>query len=245
MFLTVVISQIVFVMALMQPCAASIAISAVHLDFNSTKSVLFGNLVFGNFQKTFLYRAAHVNCVKQLKERQKILGRLPRDRLHSVPTRVSYFLTLRVVFQKNSIKVHSKMLPSGSIKFEDISRRYRPVYGNPQPQILSLGPGTGCPFDGEVVTEVVKKQKIRKQRRGYCEMCKLSYTSLKRHTKSYPHQRYISNSQNFHRLDSIIDTLPTLSDLVQSYHVADAEHVNHVRNLVKVLLHICKQRIMF
>ena len=121
----------------------------------------------------------------------------------------SLFSVLLILLQTRTVK----MLPNGSIKFEDCGQKFRPVCGMPGPHELFLGPGRGSPFAANNVT-TNKGQK--RQPQGYCEPCRISYSDIKVHCQSYSHQRFIENPTNFRKLDCVLDTLPTLSDVVQA-----------------------------
>ena len=61
----------------------------------------------------------------------------------------------------------------------------------------------------------VKKQQT--ERRGYCEACFLRYSSLHEHRQSSSHQQFISNSENFVKLDNVISEFLPIEQVAKNF----------------------------
>ena len=62
---------------------------------------------------------------------------------------------------------------------------------------------------------ILKKQ--QPERRGYCEACLARYPSLQEHRQSSSHQHFLSNPENFSRLDRAISEFPPIDQLMRNF----------------------------
>ncbi|XP_067678157.1 protein DBF4 homolog B-like [Haliotis asinina] len=115
------------------------------------------------------------------------------------------------------------------IKVEDDSCQYKPIHKKLE-NIPLLYPdnGGGSPFDGPVVLarpttgSTVKKgtkpSRFSHNKGGYCEMCQCWYKdSLRTHSRSVGHQKFVRNKENFAVLDQIVRKLPNLYKFLFKY----------------------------
>eukprot|EP00794_Sanderia_malayensis_P003315 gene3315-3800_t len=156
-----------------------------------------------------------------------------------------------------------KFLKSPFIKVEDQSRKYRPVYleMDQWPTLhFESNPGA-CPFEkpkrkkelaeaneenhsNEAETDNCSqdvsnkpsespRNKKDENKGGYCECCKVRFTSLKQHLKGDQHRAYATNETNYAELDSIISCGNSfdqfLSSIAQKYD-ATSSNANEGRS---------------
>ncbi|XP_046357927.2 uncharacterized protein LOC124136151 [Haliotis rufescens] len=108
------------------------------------------------------------------------------------------------------------------IKVEDDSCQYKPIHKKLENMpLLYADNGGGSPFDcpvvlvrpttGSTVKKGPKPSRFSHNKGGYCEMCQCWYKdSLRTHSRSAGHQKFVRNKENFAVLDKIVRKLPNL-----------------------------------
>ena len=64
------------------------------------------------------------------------------------------------------------------------------------------------------LTPVTGVTNASKRRKMWCEICSVEYSCIREHLKSYKHNSYIEDNENFRELVNTIKSLPSLNDLL-------------------------------
>ena len=123
-----------------------------------------------------------------------------------------------------STKSNTRVQPVVSL--QRISKLHRNPLLNTQPAQVLVGKSPVQTIDRKESTPmlltlkhepkvVVKKQQT--ERRGYCEACLLRYSSLHEHRQSFSHQQFISNSENFVKLDKVISDFLSIQQVATNF----------------------------
>ena len=112
--------------------------------------------------------------------------------------------------QNEKICTWVKRLKPPFIRIDDNSGLYPPmILEFPEwPTINYDSKPPSCPFDNPYKVKIAKqaKVKVKSQKTGYCECCKVKFTN--NHLKSKEHTEFSNNPENYKELDEIIKKKP-------------------------------------
>ena len=90
------------------------------------------------------------------------------------------------------------------LKVEDVSRKYRPLIYTPRVWPLPfIQTPASSPFDNHH-GDYHKMKSTARPIGGYCENCKVKYSSLNDHLASKKHQGFANDDSNFEKIDAVI-----------------------------------------
>ncbi|XP_041359975.1 uncharacterized protein LOC121376225 [Gigantopelta aegis] len=129
------------------------------------------------------------------------------------------------------------------IKYEDMSKQYRPIFRQLEniPTLYTENYG-GSPFDGPTflhkvqsettgVRKEMKGRKFTNEKGGYCEMCAIWFTrTLKEHMYCSDHVKFVKNKDNFSTLDTLVSQLPTVSNFLAKFVPSSGFSVDNKNN---------------
>lgn len=90
------------------------------------------------------------------------------------------------------------------LKVEDVSRKYRPLIYTPRVWPLpSIQTSKSSPFDKHR-SNYHEMTSTARPIGGYCENCKVKYSTLNDHLASKKHQDFANDDSNFEKIDAVI-----------------------------------------